>query len=116
MHDHIDIIHRNPHGVLLSLDTPNPLAKRLEHLFVDTVSDGGDLRRRIGVADDKVGTDGAVDARQVQRYNILTFFIFDRTDDRVDQNFQFIHKIRLAVCAQFAKIRISESKTKFLLA
>ena len=47
------------------------------------------LRRGIGVAHNETGTYRPVKPRKVERYNILTLFIFNRTNDSFDQ---FIHK------------------------
>ena len=49
----------------------------------------GYLRRGIGVAHNETGTYRPVKPRKVERYNILTLFIFNRTNDSFDQ---FIHK------------------------
>jgi len=55
---------------------------------------GAHLRRGIGVADHEMRTDRSIESREVQRYNILTFFIFNRADDRFDQ---FIHKCSIGI-------------------
>ena len=109
VHHHVHIVHGNPHGRLLPLDAPDLFAQLLLHLLLDAVGDGRDLRRRIGVADHERRTDGPVETREVQRYNILTLFIFNRADDRPDE---FLHKIMRNIY-NLAKIRISESKSKF---
>ena len=101
MYHHVHIVHGDPEGVLLSLDAPHLLAQRFEHLLLDAAGDGRHLRGGIGVADDEMRADRPVEPREVQRYNILTFFIFNRADDRFDQ---FIHKNPLRVY-NLAKVR-----------
>ncbi len=76
-------------GILLPLDTPDLFAQHFEHLLFDARGDGPYLRRGIGVAHNETGTYRPVKPRKVERYNILTLFIFNRTNDSFDQ---FIHK------------------------
>ena len=94
MHHDVHIVHGDPHAVLLAFDAPHLLAQFLEHLLLDFGGYGAHLRRGIGVADHEMRTDRSIESREVQRYNILTFFIFNRADDRFDQ---FIHKCSIGI-------------------
>ena len=89
MHHHVDIVHCNPEGVLLSLDAPDLFAQLLKHLLLHTGGDGRYLGGRVGVADHELRADGAVEARKVQRDDVLALLILDCADNGFNQ---FVHK------------------------
>ena len=82
MYHDVHVVHRHPQTRLLAFDAPYLFAELLLDGLLHAVGDRRDLHGRIGVANDEMRTDGAVESRKVQRYNILTFFILNRTDYR----------------------------------
>ena len=94
VYDDIHIVHSHPGTDLLTLHTPGPLAHHLVHLLLDAVGNGRRLHRRIGIADHKVRADRPIEARQVERYNILTFFILDCRYNRINQLLFSFHNLQ----------------------
>ena len=104
VHHDIHVVHGDPQGVLLPFDAPDLLAELFEHLLLDARGNGGHLRRGVRIADHELRTDGTVESRKVQRYDVLSLFIFNRADDRFDQ---FVHKfLSISICVyNLAKVR-----------